>query len=68
VLQRGAEIVAKVVLEGEHTAEAIERHLLELRNQINEQLSRFSRLSFLEHQSVPFEKTATLKIKRYLYG
>jgi long-chain acyl-CoA synthetase len=68
VLQRGAEIVAKVVLEGEHTAEAIEAHLVELRSQINEQLSRFSRLSFLEHQSVPFEKTATLKIKRYLYA
>ena len=68
VLQRGAEIVAKVVLDGEHTTEAIEAYLAELRSQINEQLARFSRLSFLEFQREPFEKTATLKIKRYLYA
>jgi len=68
VLQRGAEIIAKVVLEGEHTAESIEAYLSNLKQHINQQLARFSRLSFLEVQSVPFEKTATLKIKRYLYG
>jgi long-chain acyl-CoA synthetase len=68
VLQRGAEIIAKVVLEGEHKAEAVETYLHELRAKVNEQLARFSRLSFLEVQPEPFEKTATLKIKRHLYG
>jgi len=68
VLQRGAEIVAKVVVEGNHPAEAVEAHLRTLKQKINDQLARFSRLSFVEVQPVPFEKTATLKIKRYLYA
>jgi long-chain acyl-CoA synthetase len=52
----------------EDTGKLIEEYLADLRQHINDQLSRFSRLSFLEIQSEPFEKTATLKIKRYLYA
>jgi long-chain acyl-CoA synthetase len=90
VLQRGPEIVAKIVIDhevlhdqlrkwsarrgktlaawGEDTGKAVEEYLTELKHQINQQLSRFSRLSFVEVQREPFEKTATLKIKRYLYA
>jgi long-chain acyl-CoA synthetase len=90
VLQRGQDIVAKVVVNmenlqeqlrdwavhqgkslaawGEDTSKALEAYLADLREQINRQVARFSRLSFLEVQFVPFEKTATLKIKRYLYA
>jgi len=72
VVQRGQEIIAKVELNyeliQEQTTKAIEAHLADLKDQINQQLARFSRLSRLEVQPEPFEKTATLKIKRYLYG
>ena len=90
VIQRGPEIVAKVVINAEvlhdqlltwaarhgkslaawgvDTSKAVEEYLAELKYQINQQLARFSRLSFVEVQASPFEKTATLKIKRYLYA
>ena len=90
VLQRGPEIVGKVVLNadtvhdqlrgwaarhgkhwaawGEDTSKVVEEYLIELKQHINQQLARYSRLSFLEVQEEPFEKTATLKIKRYLYA
>jgi len=70
VLQRGHDIVAKVVLNDELIKEEsvkVESHLAELKHLINEQLARYSRLSLLEVQPQPFEKTATLKVKRYLY-
>jgi len=72
VIQRGQEIIAKVVLNYEilqqWTGKSVDAYLNELKSQINQQLSKFSRLSELEVQNEPFEKTATLKIKRYLYG
>jgi long-chain acyl-CoA synthetase len=39
----------------------------EIRKQVNEQLSNFSRISRVIEQTEPFEKTPTQKIKRYLY-
>jgi long-chain acyl-CoA synthetase len=39
----------------------------EIRKQVNEQLSSFSRISRVIEQTEPFEKTPTQKIKRYLY-
>ncbi len=53
---------------GEDTGKAVEEYLIELKAHINLQLARYSRLSFVEVQGEPFEKTATLKIKRYLYA
>lgn len=45
------------------------QELLEaIRKQVNEQVSSFSRLSRTIEQLEPFEKTATQKIKRYLYA
>ncbi len=40
----------------------------DIRKQVNEQVSSFSRLARVIEQSEPFEKTPTQKIKRYLYA
>jgi len=48
-------------------AGAIEHALEELRSWVNKKLSYFSRLSRIEIKNEPFEKTPTMKIKRYLY-
>ncbi len=68
VLQRGQEIVAKVVLGEGVEPERHPDYLAHLRSHVNRHLARFSRLSLCEAQDSPFEKTATLKIKRYLYA
>jgi len=41
--------------------------LEELKNYVNEHVSRNSRLQLIFPEAQPFEKTPTLKIKRYLY-
>ncbi len=41
--------------------------LTDLRKKINQQLNAYSRISRLEVEPEPFEKTPSLKIKRYLY-
>ncbi len=41
--------------------------LSELKNMVNKKLSAFSRINQIEVQDEPFEKTATKKIKRFLY-
>lgn len=41
--------------------------LTDLRKKINQQLNSYSRISRLEEEPEPFEKTPSLKIKRYLY-
>lgn len=53
---------------GSREAGRIIKHLLEeIRIQANEKLSSFSRIQKIVEQTEPFEKTATQKIKRYLY-
>jgi long-chain acyl-CoA synthetase len=47
--------------------EVIAERLENLRRQINERLSSFSRIQKLIEQREPFEKTPTQKIKRHLY-
>ncbi|MCL2759501.1 MAG: AMP-binding protein [Treponema sp.] len=58
----------------EHTSEAakaaagvIEHTLEDLRTWVNKKLAAFSRISKIEIMHEPFEKTPTMKIKRYLY-
>ena len=48
-------------------AGAVEHALEELRTWANKKLAAFSRLSRIEIRYEPFEKTPTMKIKRYLY-
>ena len=40
----------------------------ELLAYVNERVNKASRIGEIVEQSVPFEKTATNKIKRYLYA
>jgi long-chain acyl-CoA synthetase len=47
--------------------ERIIQLLEDIRKQVNEQVSSFSRISRVIEQTEPFEKTPTQKIKRYLY-
>jgi long-chain acyl-CoA synthetase len=50
------------------TRERIVQLLEDIRKQVNEQVSSFSRISRVIEQTEPFEKTPTQKIKRYLYA
>ncbi|AEF82896.1 AMP-binding protein [Leadbettera azotonutricia] len=67
--ERG-ELVALIVLsEKAKTAlAAMGDSLEELKNSVNKKLAAFSRLNRIEIRSEPFEKTPTLKIKRFLYA
>lgn len=47
--------------------EKMDEMLAELQVFVNDHVSKFSRLSKMVLQEVPFERTATQKIKRYLY-
>jgi long-chain acyl-CoA synthetase len=63
------ELMALIVLsEKTQTAlAALGENLDELKQNVNKRLSAFSRLSRIEIQKEPFEKTPTRKIKRFLY-
>jgi len=79
VYEREGRIVAKVYLNYEELAKELEgksdserekiiREILKkVRDEVNEQLPSYSRLSELYEYPEPFEKTPTNKIKRYLY-
>jgi long-chain acyl-CoA synthetase len=45
----------------------VEDTLNELRPYVNERVNRFSQLYTVVEQRYPFEKTATQKIKRFMY-
>jgi long-chain acyl-CoA synthetase len=64
------ELVALIVLseKAKTAAAALGDCLEELKNTVNKHLAAFSRLSRIEVRSEPFEKTATAKIKRFLYS
>jgi long-chain acyl-CoA synthetase len=64
------ELVALVVLseKARTMLAAIGERLGELRDAVNKRLASFSRISRIEVRTEPFEKTATQKIKRFLYG
>jgi len=47
--------------------ESIDELLIELQQYVNERVNKFSRVQLLIAQPTPFQKTATHKIKRYLY-
>ena len=44
-----------------------EKHIAAIRKTVNSQLSAFSKISSVELQEKPFERTPTQKIKRFLY-
>jgi long-chain acyl-CoA synthetase len=47
--------------------EKVDEVLFELQNYVNSQVNKFSQIQKVVLQPVPFQKTATLKIKRFLY-
>jgi len=62
------EVYVKSMKEGAvELAEYVAKHLAEIRSSVNARLSNFSRLSSVIEQTLPFEKTPTHKIKRFLY-
>ncbi|WP_295023087.1 AMP-binding protein [Sulfurimonas sp.] len=81
VIESGGKIVAKVHLDeefvnkkfdalnssNEKVRKDIANYLEEMRNNVNSQVSSFSRIVKFEEQLEPFIKTPTKKIKRYLY-
>ncbi|MCB8999098.1 MAG: AMP-binding protein [Bacteroidales bacterium] len=48
--------------------DTIDELLVEAQKFVNQRVNRFSKIHFIKFQSVPFEKTPTNKIKRYLYS
>jgi len=42
--------------------------LKEIHQKVNAELNKFSRLQYVVLQPIPFEKTPTKKIKRFLYA
>lgn len=47
--------------------EKLEQHLAQLQKYVNARVSGFSRINRMIEQTEPFDKTPTMKIKRYLY-
>jgi long-chain acyl-CoA synthetase len=47
--------------------EKVEEMLYELQIYVNSQVNKFSQIQKVVFQPDPFQKTATLKIKRFLY-
>ena len=45
----------------------INEYLEELQRYVNSKVNRYSQLQMVIYQPEPFQKTATLKIKRFLY-
>ena len=50
-----------------HVEQRIEELKEELRHYVNARVNKFSQLQVIIHQPDPFDKTATQKIKRFLY-
>ncbi|MFV0366224.1 MAG: AMP-binding protein [Mangrovibacterium sp.] len=62
------EIEAKYTQLKEDVNVKVDELLAEIQRSINEEVSKFSRLQMVVLQPVPFEKTPTMKIKRFLYS
>lgn len=51
-----------------YLAEKSEELLLEIHKKVNEEVNKFSRINKVVLQPIPFERTPTRKIKRFLYA
>ncbi|MFO7852533.1 MAG: AMP-binding protein [Bacteroidota bacterium] len=82
VIEKGGKLVAMVLINREEleeryqdlreemtrvVEEKMQEIIAELNHQVNQRLNRFSRIHQFVLQPVPFQKTPTRKIKRYLY-
>jgi len=48
--------------------DAVNNILEELKDYVNTRVSKSSRIQSVVYQQEPFHKTATMKVKRYLYN
>ena len=62
------EHIGNIKKNAEVLQEDITQYLHEVKDRINKQLSKFSRVHEVVEQKEPFTKTPTLKIKRFLYS
>jgi len=51
----------------EKAEQMIDEYLEEVRRYVNSKVNKFSQVQMVVYQPEPFQKTATLKIKRFLY-
>ncbi|MFA7168706.1 MAG: AMP-binding protein [Sphaerochaetaceae bacterium] len=58
----------KMAMNVEDAKKEAKKYLASLRLQVNKSLSSYSKISSVELQEEPFERTPTMKIKRFLYG
>ncbi len=65
--QRYHELKASAGQMYDQVQEKVRQRLGEIQQKVNARLNRFSRVSIIEEQPEPFEKTPTKKIKRFLY-
>lgn len=65
--QRYHELKASAGQMYDQVQEKVRQRLGEIQQKVNARLNRFSRLTIIEEQPEPFEKTPTKKIKRFLY-
>ena len=61
------ELEKRLAIYKDDASKAVDHLKSELLKSANEKLNRFSKLSLIIETTTEFEKTATLKIKRYLY-
>ncbi len=57
----------KMSLSLKDAKEEAQRYIKRIRNEVNSQLSAFSKISDVQLQDEPFDRTPTQKIKRFLY-
>lgn len=67
VLQRKGQLVALIKLKSDGAVKKVEELKKELQDYVNSKVNKFSHISAVEMISDQFQKTATQKIKRYVY-
>jgi len=72
VIERKGKLVALVHMNMEEVSHLVEMKaeelIREIKSYVNERVNTFSQLHLVQLESVPFQKTATQKIKRFLYS
>ncbi len=66
--KRFAELKESAADYKESMGNVVSQRLAEIKEKVNSTINRISRLSAIEEQPEPFEKTPTQKIKRFLYS
>jgi long-chain acyl-CoA synthetase len=68
VLEKKGKLVAMVCLNMDELEKMAEIFIEELKIYVNQHVNKYSQIHSIIVVPEPFEKTPTMKIKRYLYG